>query len=353
VQAVKRHVAAIVVIAAGLAGPALAAAPASAGNSTSTVGCSTGDSCTVMLQNMIKWGGPNYSAGANNMVVDIQPPPCLWEPIGDGTTGSQAITNQWGTDPSKAPTAYSINLSVKQAAGYEKNPPPPPGQWYELPVNPAAGTAGAQQCLQLPLYDFVPPGQAPLGITVPPQTLAQLALAKVAIPAAGKMYFNPAGPRTFINLPTFVRVTLGGAGGGPGGYETDPATNMPYVTVTATLGANTVTVWAVASHLHISASGGSSFTPDTNNCGYLGSQEMTTPQAAHVGVGSPIDCGLTFHSPATWNVTASMTWRTCWAQAPTGPPPAGNCAPVPGAQLNPVNWTGQIRADEIQSVNNG
>jgi hypothetical protein len=80
---------------------------------------------------------------------------------------------------------------------------------------------------------------------------------------------------------------------------------------------------------------------------------MTTPQAAHVGVGSPIDCGLTFHSPATWNVTASMTWRTCWAQAPAGPPPAGNCTPVPGAQLNPVNWTGQIRADEIQSVNNG
>jgi hypothetical protein len=48
-----------------------------------------------------------------------------------------------------------------------------------------------------------------------------------------------------------------------------------------------------------------------------------------------------------------MTWRTCWAQAPTGPPPAGNCTPVPGAQLNPVNWTRQIRADEIQSVNNG
>jgi hypothetical protein len=342
---VKRHVAAILVIAAGLVGPALAAAPASAGNGTSSVGCSTGDSCTVMLEKMIHVSGDTAGSPVNT-VVNIQPPPCLWEPIGDATTGSQAITGIYGTDWTKAPTIYSVNLAVKQAADLEKTPAP--GEWYMLPINPAAGQAGAAQCLQLPLYAWVTPGNAPPGITIPPQTLAQLAAATVLLPTAGGLTFSPANGHSFTNLPTFVHATLKGGHPGPGG--------RPYVSVTATLNGTSVTVWAEASRLQISASGGQSYTADTTNCGYLGSQWMVTrpQQVAHTGVGGPIDCGLTFHSPTTWQVSATMAWQTCWAQngALNQPPDPATCTPVPGAQLNGTNWAAQpVVVNEIQSVN--
>ncbi len=344
----KRRFAAILVASAALIAPMVAAAsPASAGNGTSSVGCSTGDSCTAMLLHMVRFGGDYVPGGTPvNTVVDIAPPPCLWEPIGDATTGSKAITSEWGADPGKAPATYSINRSVRRAVALEKKPAP--GQWYELPVNPAAGTAGAQECLKLPLYSWVPPGQSPPGINIPPQTLAQLALAVIRLPGAGSIVTNP-GAKSFTNLPTFVRATLRHARTGPGG--------RPYVGATATLNGTSVTVWAQASRLQVSASGGSSYTPDTSNCGYLGSTEMLDPQAvAHVGVGGHIDCGLTFRSPATWQVTASMTWRTCWARNGNlaDPPAPATCTPVPGAQLNGTTWAPhRVVVDEIQSVNGG
>ena len=94
----RRRTAAIVILAAALAGPALAVSPASAGNGTSSVGCSTGDSCTAMLQKMVTFGGNNYDpGGGGNTVVDITPPPCLWEPIGGAHQGSQTILSQYGT----------------------------------------------------------------------------------------------------------------------------------------------------------------------------------------------------------------------------------------------------------------
>ena len=60
VQAVKRQIAVAICRSwpHGLATPALAAAPASAGNGPSSVGCSTGDCCTAMLQKMVTFGGP-------------------------------------------------------------------------------------------------------------------------------------------------------------------------------------------------------------------------------------------------------------------------------------------------------
>ncbi|HEY4464551.1 MAG TPA: hypothetical protein VGN41_17925 [Streptosporangiaceae bacterium] len=344
----KRRVAAILVIAAGLIGPAVAAVPASAGSGTSSVGCSTGDSCTVMLAKMITFGG-DTAGSVVNTVVNIQPPPCLWEPIGDAVTGSQSITSQFGTDPKNATTAYQVNQSVQQANDLLKQKPPPAGEWYMLPVNPAAGAAGAAACAKLPLFAWVPPGATPPGITVPPQTLAQLAAATVLLPTAGGLTFSPANGRSFTNLPTFVRATLGGRyHAGPGG--------RPYVSVTATLNGTSVTVWAEASRLQISASGGQSYTPDTTSCGYLGSDWMATrpQQVAQTGVGGPIDCGLTFHSPTTWRVSATMAWQTCWAQngAANQPPNPATCTPVPGAQLNGTTWAPQaVVVNEIQSVN--
>jgi hypothetical protein len=340
---VKRRAAAILVIAAGLAGPALAAVPANADTGTSSVGCSTGDSCTAMLERMVHYGGENYSPSANNTVVDIQPPPCLWEPYGNTVSGSQQLISD-NPNPSDF---LGLKGSVDQAKNLMKQTPPPAGEWYTLPVNPAASAAGQAECWKLPLYAWAPPGQVPTGIKLPPQTLAQLAFARLQVPAAGTMMLNPTTGHTFTNLPTFVRVKLGG------GYETG-AHGVPYVTATAALGGTSVTVWAYASHLQVSASPGTAYTPDTSNCGYLGSQMMTNPQAvAKIGPGGPIDCGATFQAPATWQMTATMNWQTCWAQNGGGGAPPANCTPIPGAQLNGLTWTRPVYVNEIQSVNNG
>jgi len=343
VQAVKRRIAAIAVLAAGLAGPALAVSPASAGNGTSSVGCSTGDSCTAMLQKMVTFGGRNYApGGGGNTVVDITPPPCLWEPLGGAHQGSQTILAQYGTNP---PDLFEIPMSVRQARTLVSSQPETPGEWYELPANPADNAAQLQACAALPLFDWVPPGQAPRGVNIPPQTLAQLAVGVMRLPDADQMILNPART-TYTNLPTFLRVTLGGRHYTNGG--------LPYAMVTAALANVAATVWAVPSRLEVSASGGAQYTPDTTNCGYLGSTEIGTAAAQNVGPGTPIDCGVTFQSPATWQLTATMTWRACWAPVNGGPPPApAACRPVPGAQLNGTVWRNQIVANEIQSVNNG
>ena len=148
-------------------------------------------------------------------------------------------------------------------------------------------------------------------------------------------------------MPTFLRVTLAA------NHYTAPD-GMPYAMVTATLGNAAATVWAIPSKLMVSASGGSQYTPDTTTCGYLGSTEIDTAAAQNVGPGTPIDCGLTFQSPAKWQVTATMTWRACWAPVNGGLPPApADCQPVPGAQLNGTTWQSPITVNEIQSVNNG
>ena len=347
----RRRLATLLAVLAALTavlGPALTAAPASAANGSSSVGCSTGDSCEIMLEKMVSFGGDNYDRGTNNMVVNIAPPPCLWEPIGDTIAGSKYIVSQEGDDPAQATTEFEVNQSVQQAVDFLKDPAnAPTGNWYVLPVNPAAGPAGAAGCLKLPLYAWVAPGQALPGIDIPPVTLAQLAVAKMALPTAGAMQLNPNGQRTFTNLPTYLRVALAGL------YQTDAATGMPYTRVTAQLGANGATVWGVPSKLRVSASGGGQYTPATTACGYLGSAEINSATARNAGPGTTPDCGAVFASPANWRITATMTWRACWVPGVVdGPPPAG-CQPVPGANLNGLNWTRPITVDEIQSVDNG
>jgi hypothetical protein len=339
---VRRYLATILVLAAALPGLVVASAPAGAANGTSSVGCSTGDSCTVMLQKMVSFTGLNYDRnGGGNTVVDITPPPCLWEPIGGAQQGSQSIIDQYGTNP---PDLFEIPASVTLAKKLVKTQTP--GEWYELPANPNDDAAQLQACAAQPLFAWVLPDNAPPGLVIPPQTLAQLAVGVMRLPDAGQLILDPART-TYTNLPTFLAVTLGRQ------HYTGPG-RMPYARVTATLAGNAATVWAVPSKLQVSAAGGGQYTADTSNCGYLGSAEMGTAAAQNAGPGTPIDCGLTFQSPATWQVTATMTWRACWAPVVSdGPPPAG-CQPVPGAQLNNVTWGPRpVVVNEIQSVDNG
>src|SRR5262249_60643134 len=87
---------------------------------------------------------------------------------------------------------------------------------------------------------------APLpGIEVPPQTLAQLALAKMNVPQAGAMILSPRSGNSYSNLPTFSRVTLSFRPEfGPGG--------LPYVTDNAQLGDQGATGWVEATPLQLS-----------------------------------------------------------------------------------------------------
>ena len=72
---------------------------------------------------------------------------------------------------------------------------------------------------------------------------------------------------------------------------------------------------------------------------------------ASTGANGKADCGVTFRQPGTWTIGATLTWRTCWVpQVVNGPPPAA-CNPVPGANLNPVNWNRNVVVHEIQAAN--
>jgi hypothetical protein len=339
-------IAATVMSAAALAAPLLTATPASAGNGTSSVGCSTGDSCTAQLLKMVTVTGDVRSDGGYNTVVDIAPPPCLWEPMGDTIAGSKTITAEYGTDPNQAPTIYQVNDAVALAEKYLTKPPAPDGTWYMLPVNPAASAAGQAECAKLPLFAWEPPGQTPVGVKLPARTLAQIALARLNVPAAAGMTVNPAGPTTYINLPVYVQVALNAA---------HQQGAMPYATTTATLDGVAATVWVEPSKLRLGATGGKQYKLSTGGCGYLGSNDINNAQMmASAGIGTPIDCGMVFQSPDNWQITASMTWRACWAPVAGGPPPAV-CRPVPGGgNLNPTVWPAHaFVANEIQSVDNG
>jgi hypothetical protein len=163
------------------------------------------------------------------MVVDITPPPCLWIPQGDAHTGSQVVIDFYNnTDPGGRPVRRAACLPGGQAAGHPE--PDAPRTWYELPVNPNDTQAQIQECLNEPLFFWDVPGAPLPGIEVPPQTLAQLALAKMNVPQAGTMILSPRSGNSYSNLPTFSRVTLSFRPEfGPGG--------LPYVTDNAQLGA--------------------------------------------------------------------------------------------------------------------
>ena len=355
-----RRLRAATVIVAGLVLPLAIAGTASAGSGGPPPGVSCGgSSCSVPLEKFIHFSG-NWSAGTDNPVA-IPPPPCLWEPIGGAVSGSQQIISEWGPNP---PATFDIDKSYTQAKQLLKQNPPPAGTWYLLPINPAASAAGKAECLKLPLYAWVPPGQLPPTPPIPPSTLRLLALAKLTRPGIANI--DPAG-RNYTNLPTYVRVRLAGA------FET-AAGGRPYATVTASLpdGSLSVTVWAMAQPLSIQAG-----TPDatlyTGGCGYLGST-ATARQMAGTGaagdVGAELDVG-----PEMWwceacatlrgwlaalpqaDLAALMGWQTYWAITTgdgDGPlPPEPGMQPLNNGQLLPSTAGRQISVGEIQSLNGG
>lgn len=308
------------------------AGPASAG---AHVGCS-GNTCSVSLSSLITLKG-DVGHGALHGQLPVAPPPCLWQPIGDTTTGSAAIIQQFG---SAAPgTPFGVYQSVQQARTLLKDKPVPPGTWWQLPVNPAAPKAAQKLCFTLPLFDFTTPGQVPPAPPVPPRTLADYAYNHMEIPAPS-LTVNPAD-RGYVNLATYVwgrTLPVSATTGRPGAYE-----------VTATLGGETVSVWArLAAKGAFSVGANGPGTP-YSACGPNGSRFRVGHAPASSGAGTPPDCGVLWQAPvAAASVSATVTWSVTWGAGVLN-------GPGPNA-LPPIQMTGRtppFPVAEIQSINGG
>jgi len=319
------------IVAAGLLAPLSAAAPAGAG---SGVGCA-GNDCSILLSKLITLNG-DVGTGAGFVPISVAPPPCLWEPIGNAVSGSNYILQQF---PNPTPdTPFGVPASVSQAKKLLKATPVPAGTWYMLPINPAAGPAGERACLQLPLFFFAVPGQPLPALPIPPRTLAEFAYNHMLIPRPA-LTLNPAA-RGYVNLGTYVW----------GSWAASPTTGrMDAYKITATLGDQTVTVWAQASGFAVNVTGPG--TPYSAGCGPTGSHYPLGRAPASAGPGIAPDCGVLWRAPTTGAaLTATVRWAVTWGVGDLDGP--GNNA------LPPILMTGpappfSVPVGEIQSVNGG
>jgi hypothetical protein len=344
VQAVKRRHRLIL---AGLAIllPFLTAAPARAGYQPPPVTCPPGSSCYISVFSHVHVGGSG--AGGSGAPIPIQPPTCAWDPVGNSQTGSKYLVGYYN---GVAPASSAPNdqfASFTQAQQMIASNSTEPGEWYFRPNEPNESAAVQAECATEPLWFFAVPGEPLPGSNVAAVTLGQLATAKLKIPGVGLMYLNPVNGPLYSNLPTFVRVAFKGAFRiGPGGD--------PYVTDTAAVEGEAATVWVIANPLQLTTSDPTA-TLYTGGCGYLGSTDMVLKagQVASTGANGTADCGVTFHQPGPWVITATLTWRTCWVpEVEYGPPPAAaDCTPVPGADLTPDVWHHNVNVHEIQTAN--
>jgi hypothetical protein len=330
----RRRIAIAGVIVAGLLAPLAAVAPASAG---SGVGC-TGNDCSILLNSLITLKGDVGGPPSAQVPLDIAPPPCLWEPIGDATSGSQSIIQQFGTATPGTP--FGVYNSVQQAKALLKAGGQPAGTWYQLPVNPAASAAGQAACLQLPLFYFAQPGQALPALPIPDVTLADYAYNHMSIPAPA-LKTNPAAT-SYVNLATYVW----------GAWAAGTTGRQDAYKVTATLGAQVVTVWAqLAATNSFTVNTTGPGTAYSGGCGPTGSQYQQGTVAASSGEGTPPDCGVLWQGPTTGaTITATVRWTVTWGDGDlNGPGPNA----LPDITMTGGTTPAQIPVDEIQSINNG
>ena len=313
----------------------LFAGPASAGPN---VGC-LGPSCSVSLSSFIHLSG-DYTSGAGSAAVPVYvpPPPCLWEPIGNTIAGAHyIISNNPGI--TKATDYLGIYESVQQAK-QQLQAGGPPGTWYLLPINPAAGPAGAAACLKLPLYAWVPPGGTPPTPPIPPRILAAYAYNHMVIPQP-TLTTNPAR-KGYVNLATYVWANWAGQAG----TVTQRANPNGTYSVTATLGNQSATVWAQPASgftVHVAGPG----TPYSAGCGIDGSKYPVGKAPPGAGPGQAPDCGALWRATTTGaTITAAVTFNVSWgAGILHGPGPntlpqihiTSRPATVPVAQVEGLN----------------
>jgi len=313
----------------------LLAGPASAGTG---VGCN-GPSCSVWLSSFIKLSG-DYTSGTGSAQVplNVPPPPCLWEPVGDTIAGAHYILSQF---PGAVPgLPYGVYESVQQARQQLKNGGPP-GTWYELPVNYASGPAGVAACLKLPLYAWVPPGGVPPMPPIPPRILAAFAYNHMLIPQP-TLTTNPAR-KGYVNLATYVWANWAGQAG----TVTQRANPNGTYSVTATLGAQSATVWAQPAPTGFTVHVGGPGTPYSAGCGIDGSKYPVGKAPAGAGPGQAPDCGALWRATTTGaTITAAVRFNVTWGTGilhgpgPNGLPPiqiTSRPVTVPVAQIEGLN----------------
>jgi hypothetical protein len=197
-----------------------------------------------------------------------------------------------------------------------------------LPVNPNASAAGKAECLTLPLYAWVPPGQAPPAPPVPGRTLAEFAYNNMQVPALAAQ-INPTA-KGYVNLGTYV-------------WQTTAIPQTLSVTATLAGTGQSATVTAAPGKLTISTDGpGAVF----SNCGPQGSHYPQNQPPANAGPGTRPDCGVLWQAPTNGaTITESLTWTVTWT-ATDGT----------GGTLPPITMQGRagpVPVNEIQSVNGG
>jgi hypothetical protein len=323
---------------AALAGPLAPLAPAGAVPSGAGVGC-TGSTCSVQLSGVIRLKGDFGAVGSASAPLNVPPPPCVWQPLGDAVTGSRTILKQFGTAAASVP--FGVHATVQQARRLLAARPVPRGTWFQLPVNPAASPAAQSACLTLPLFFFARPGQAPPAPPVPLTTLAAFAYDHMTIPVP-RVTVNPAG-HGYVNLATYVWARtrpVSATTGRPGAYE-----------VIATLGAQTVSVWAQpATPGALRVGVGSGHGAAYSGCGPGGSRFPVGRVPASAGAaGTAPDCGVLWQAPdAAATVSVTARWMVTWA---------AGVLHGPGNRRLPVialtGRTAPLRVAEIQSINGG
>ena len=318
--------------------PILAASPARAGFGPPPVTCPPGSSCYLWLYSHAHFGGSHTSG---YVPIPVQPPPCTWNPVGDVQTGSQKQVSSYNGKPPAQNAPNNEYATYTQAQQMLATHSTEKGEWYYRPDQPNQPAV----CNSEPRWFFAVPGEPLPGSTLTPVSVAELDTSTLKIPGAGQMILSPVKGPTYSNLPTFVQLKFNQPIEiGPGG--------APYVTDQAAVYGQAATVWVIAKPMQLSVND-STATMYTSGCGYLGSQELTLhpTQVAHVGANGKADCGVTFHQPGSWTITASVGWRTCWVPEVVYSPPPATCTPVPNANLNPVTWTRTVAVHEIQAAN--
>jgi hypothetical protein len=295
--------------------------------SSGPVSCA-GSTCQEDLSSVIHLRGDVGAGGGPTVAVNVPPPPCLWIQYGDATTGSQKIIDTFGTN---TPDAFNLPASVALAKALLKNPQP--GEWFNLPINPAAGAQGEQECLKLPAFVFVPPGGRLPAPPIPAETIAAFAYNHMTIPRP-RLTVSPAR-KGYVNLASYVwahwpvsRVT-----GQENTYE-----------IVARAGATVVTVQARAQALSVTATG-----PGTaySGCGPNGSASPPGHVPATAGAGTPPDCGVLWTGPDTRaGISVTARWTVTWWEGAGG---ARHQLPDI-AVASPVT---PMPVAEIQSINNG
>jgi hypothetical protein len=329
-----RRVATAALVITGLLAPLSASATAGAATSTGGGGGCTGDSCAILLSRMITLQG-DVGGGAGFPPIAITPPACLWEQIGNAVTGSQYIVKNYSDAPPNA--FFGVSASVQQAKNLlQTKAPPTAGAWFMLPINPSSSQAAQAACRRQPLFAFVTPGQPLPALPIPPRTLAEYAYNHMLIPRPA-ISTNPAA-MGYVNLGTYVW----------GNWAASRTTGRrDAYQITATLGAETVTVWARASGFTVNVAGpGTSY---SGGCGATGSRFPAGRPPAGAGPGVPPDCGVVWQAPAAGaTLTATVRWAVSWGDGDLDGPGPGT---LPAILLTGPGHRVSVR--EIQSVNGG